>query len=104
MFSQSCLCSAGYYFVSANNKWGSNNATGNGPNKDYLLPCQPCSSGTYKSGNNLLGLSACTPCSSTFYANSKSSTDEYLTGKSFQASSSIVQVQAFFKKTCCACA
>ena len=62
-FSQSCLCAAGYYFVSANDKWGSSNTTGTGANKDYLLPCQPCSSGTYKTGNNLLGPSACTPCS-----------------------------------------
>ena len=99
-FSQSCLCAAGYYFVSANDKWGIGNTTGTGPNKDYLLPCQPCSSGTYKNGTNLLGPSACIPCSSgQSYANSKSSPDEFSTGKSFQASSSIVQVQAFSKTT-----
>lgn len=69
-FSDTCNCGPGFYFEQSNDQW-SNAQYSNTGAKDYLLPCQPCADGTFKSTSDLQDDSACTSCYDIDHASAK---------------------------------
>ncbi len=69
-FSDTCNCGPGFYFEQSNDQW-SNAQYSNTGAKDYLLPCQPCADGTFKSTADLQDDSACTSCYDIDHASAK---------------------------------
>lgn len=60
-FSDTCTCGPGFYFQQSNDQWSFAQYDNTGA-KDYLLPCQPCPDGTFKTTADLQGESACISC------------------------------------------